>query len=409
MRTLRALLYVGIVLAAAWSLWPRPAPPPTEARFFLENAGTGEATFTLLRSAHRQNEVTVPKAWTGLRLRVLRETLNIGVHTASKSSVAVDDSGLYVGTDDGFFLALDFDGRLRWSLQVPTAARGFHGTAALDEKAAYVGDYAGFLYALDKQSGRLLWQTRPADAIGTSPLIDGEFLYVSSEYGYAGGHLSKLRRTDGQLIWRTPTFNAQTHSSPALLKDKSLLYFGDNRGRLFAINEGTGQLAWSYPAKGAIKNPPVIVKESVLFGSWAKTLERVDAVSGKKIWSTPVSDRIQSTPLWLSSRDEIVVQSQGKKPSLSLIDFATGALRWTMNLKEDPASTISTPLLMTAPSSQTLLLMCEPRAVCLLETASRRLIARREIPGEFSGVPSYHNGRVYMALNRGGLIELSPP
>lgn len=373
------------------------------------NPSSGPLDFVFLQSVERQNEVQIPKAWTQLKWRSLTPNLNLGLHQASKSSVAVDQSGLYVGTDQGEFLALDFNGKQKWKLKSPLAGRGFHGTAVLDESAVYIGDYLGYFWALNKKTGEIFWRSKLGEAIGTSALPVEDDLIVTSEFSWSGndGLVTRLRRKDGKIKWQSPRIDAQTHSSPSLWPQGHRFFYGDNGGRLFAVDAKSGTLLWTYQAGGEIKNAPLVHEDSIYFGSWSQKIVRLDAESGREIWSRELGGSLQSTSLWITRAEEIFMLSEGPGPQWNFIRHKDGQILWTRSFPVKTRSFRSTPLLLTSPQSQQILVMCGKKEICLLNAVTKKIETQSKIPGEFTGAPAYFQNRIYLSLDQGGVIEIS--
>ena len=100
--------------------------------------------------------------------------INVGIHSASKASIALDNERLYVGSDTSWFYAFSLEGKLIWKFYSGSAFQGVHSTAAVDDDTVYFGSYRGTLYALDKITGNLRWMKILGHTIGASitPKID---------------------------------------------------------------------------------------------------------------------------------------------------------------------------------------------------------------------------------------------
>ena len=140
-----------------------------------------------------------------LKLKIIKKvSVNVGIHNASKSSPTVDDSGIYIGSDGGWFWKMNHDGKILWSFYVPGAENGIHGSPAMDDKKVYIGAYNGFLYALDKMNGDLVWANPVGDYVGASPLLAGGFLYISGETSHPDGFVAKIDCNTGEVLWDFP-------------------------------------------------------------------------------------------------------------------------------------------------------------------------------------------------------------
>jgi len=72
-----------------------------------------------------------------------------------KSSAAIDDGKVFVGSDDGAVVALDLaTGRRLWSFQT---GEGVEASPLTRNGTVYIGSGDGKLYALDAATGALKW------------------------------------------------------------------------------------------------------------------------------------------------------------------------------------------------------------------------------------------------------------
>ncbi len=117
-----------------------------------------------------------------VNLRTGEEQGRFDVGSAPRTELAVVNGLMYVGTEDGGFLAIDLDtGERRWSSQLseeaapispPTVAHGI----------VYAGYTAGGMHALDAATGDERWSAR-AGSMRSSPAVTGGVLYVGSNAG----------------------------------------------------------------------------------------------------------------------------------------------------------------------------------------------------------------------------------
>jgi outer membrane protein assembly factor BamB len=215
--------------------------------------------------------------------------LNIGVHSASKSSPAVDESGIYVGTDGGYFYALDFDGRLRWKLYLADSPRGIHGTAALSADTVFIGGYNGVLYALDKSTGQVRWAKKLGDAIGASPALSNGVLFVSVETNDPDGFVAKLTADTGEVLWLSSWLGEQSHSSPTLAANKNLVMVGSNDGNFWGFDITTGEKRFSRRLLDAMKSTAAAFGDDVFFTSWDQRLVALHMTNGHQRWAVSLS------------------------------------------------------------------------------------------------------------------------
>lgn len=338
------------------------------------------------------------------KLKLLWETspLNIGVHTASKSSPAVDESGIYVGSDMGWFFAYNHDGTLKWKFYVGEGYGGIHGTAALDNDSVYVGTYDGVLYSLSKDLGKIRWFNKLGISIGASPVLFANDIIVSVELNQ-DGYLARLNSRDGSLIWQSEKYGDQGHSSPTININDGLVYTGANNGRFFAFDLNDGHFRWGYQAKDSIKGTSALINSKLFFTSWDKTLYALDAKNGHVVWYRDLAEKSQSSVTFTPNLDLIIYGINRKGFAAS--DIETGKTLWTIPfLGRNHQSSALVTLVSGQPTAW---LPCEEKTLCAIAPATGHVRMRFPLSAHFSSVPVAYNNSLYLALDPpGGLVKL---
>lgn len=380
--------------------WPLLLPLAVALLIWWQDFSFRRAPNTPVTSQFRGDErrsavSVVPQGLLDGELREVwrRDVGNVGIHSASKASPAVDDSGVYVGSDSGWFFAFDHDGNERWRFLARYAQRGIHATAALDQDSIYVGAYNGVLYRLAKADGRVIWQAKLGDAIGSSVLLKGDFAYVSVETFKPGGHLAKVRRSNGRLEWRSAEFGEQGHASPTYHDGTGLLITGDNSGRLTAWRDGDGGQVWSQQFQD-IKSTPLIHGGLVFITSWDGFLHAINPESGGVMWSASLGARSQGSPTALAD----VILAAARDGSLHGIGL-DGRVRWT--IKRAGSDIKASALALSDGILSVFVVACGARELCLIEPGGK-ILRRLSLRGELSGAPVYFNRRIYLSEDEPG-------
>jgi outer membrane protein assembly factor BamB len=333
--------------------------------------------------------------------------MNVGVHDASKSSPAVDESGVYVGTDGGWIEAFEHDGRLRWKMHVASAERGVHATAALDERRLYIGAYNGSFYALDKASGDVAWAVRLGDTIGSSAAIDGDAIYVSVEtFHPPDGYVAKLDRRSGRVLWRSAWLGEQSHSSPTIDRENGLVFVGSNNARYRALRARDGAEAWSIATRGPVKDTGALVLGRVYFTSLKGVLYAADARTGNVAWTAQLGGNTRSSPSYVPEADVFLVGSNDG--SLNAVRREDGSLAWSRpTATEDMIG--SALVRRDAEEGWVAWAVCAPSTLCRLAGSNGAELARVPLGAPLTGVPAAFGDAIYVATNApGGLVRLGP-
>lgn len=332
--------------------------------------------------------------------------INFGIHTASKSSVAADDSGYYVGTDEGKLLAFDFNNQLRWEIDFISSGRGIHGTATTDNLYLYIGNYNGHLLCIRKSDGRIMWDVDLADAIGTSPLVAGDFIYVTAEYNKSASLVAKLSKKTGEKIWLSEIFGEQSHSSPALSEDERVVIVGDNAGILRGLDTRNGNRIWQQKLGGPIKGTPMIYSKNVFVGSWGKDFCSLNVASGENNWCVDVGGIVQSSAVLDPQSGDIIIQT-ANKTTLMKVDSQSGRLKWKMKFPAGARAGISSPVTIVSGKNQSqILATCNKGTLCLIDSKTGVVISSAEAGSAFSGAPTIFKNEVFISLDLGGISRI---
>ncbi len=141
---------------------------------------------------------------------------------------------------------------------------------------------------------------------------------------YVGANNSNLYALDhdGHLVWM---FEAQREvagiwTTPALSPDGSTLYFGANKGGIYALSRATGDLIWEFPIVSSVYSSVAVGADGVVYtgstvghvfaleGATGKVLADFDA--GVAIWTAPAI-RPDGTLLVADRQGRVMVLGNG--------------------------------------------------------------------------------------------------
>lgn len=385
--------------------WSQPLVVPQPVVLLEKTDPKSLATFTYRENPTRTGVYEKGELPFRLKEKWRTQALNLGIHGASKSSPAVDDTGVYVGADTGWFYAFNHNGSLKWKFFTFDPTLGVHGTALLDEENVYFGSYNGRFYSLRKADGRLAWVTLLADAIGSSPVSEGDFLYVSAETGSSRlGVLYKLRKSTGETVWYSHWLPDQIHSSPTLDFKHRQVFVGCNDGNYYVFNMDSGKMIRKIYLGGEIKGTGLLLEDTIYVSSWAQKLFAIDTASGQILWAAPLSGRSQSSPTYVKGKDLLVIAASGRS-HLHGIERATGKLRWTKPIK---SFGMFSPITATAAKNQYVWSLCDKNVLCSLKADTGEVLSEVAISNPFTGVPTPYKNFLYISVNEGPLVKFGP-
>jgi outer membrane protein assembly factor BamB len=152
-----------------------------------------------------------------------------------------------------------------------------------------------------------------ADGIGSgaSPTVgpDGSI--------YVGANNSNLYAIspDGRLEW---LFEAEREiagiwSTPALSPDGSTLYFGANKGGVYAVNRADGSLRWQYSIVGSIYSSPAVDGTDIVYtGSTVGHVLALDGASGRLVFDYDAGAPIWTAPALRPDGSVVVADRLGR-------------------------------------------------------------------------------------------------
>jgi outer membrane protein assembly factor BamB len=131
------------------------------------------------------------------------------------------------------------DGKQRWS-QPSTAFPALDGNISApvaDGSGVYFGSRDHYFYALDTATGSVKWKYLTRGPIHSSPAVADGVVYFGGEDSY----VYALKTSDGSLLWRFQTEH-DIISSPAVAG--GAVFIGSNDQYLYALDAKTGALFW---------------------------------------------------------------------------------------------------------------------------------------------------------------------
>jgi len=202
-------------------------------------------------------------------------TTNIGIYKISENSAslfyvmnntygrpAVDEKYVVITVDENI-TKIDTTGKLLWNKQVNAKLWGTN--PEVDNDVIYFGALDNELHAL-RNDGSKIFDFNTDGWIRTPLLIYGQDVYFGSDDTY----VYKITN-GGDLQWKAKFYLAPS-SKPALgiLGDKKAVFVGSSDGRVYAINDESGEVVWKTSQSGGIAGQPVFYQNKIIFASQDK-------------------------------------------------------------------------------------------------------------------------------------------
>jgi outer membrane protein assembly factor BamB len=205
-----------------------------------------------------------------------------------RASPVVSDGMLYVGNQQGRFMAIDIDRRvIVWDHM---HRNWVMGSAAVAQDTVFVGRMDDYIWAFDRLSGRNKWRLKTGTAVLSSPAYADGILYCGSD----DRHLYALDAQTGEEKWRYATAG-WVQSAPAV--NAGQVYYGSYDGALYANDARTGILNWRFRTGGHVVSSPAVDGQAVYFGSYDGHLYAVHAVQGTELWRFAAAGGVLSSPV----------------------------------------------------------------------------------------------------------------
>ncbi|MFC1592240.1 PQQ-binding-like beta-propeller repeat protein, partial [Thermodesulfobacteriota bacterium] len=241
--------------------------------------------------------------------------------SAVKSSPAVSEGRVFVGSDDGYVYCLnDETGTEQWKFKTSGSGRS---SPALSGGRVYIGSDNGSVYCLDAVTGALLWDNETGgDVAVSSPAVSGTDVCVGSN----DNALYCFNALTGNKAWDDSSMGGAVRT-PVVAGGK--VYAGSADGRLYCIDPANGANNWDYQiGVGDALYSPAVTDDTIYVCSYGHAdgfdwvggyVHGVD-LSGSEQWSSSMDGRIESAP----SVNDGKVYAGGESKNSGIYSFSGG-------------------------------------------------------------------------------------
>ena len=287
------------------------------------------------------------------------------------SGTAFDDGIIYAGTRDGRVVAVNSSTQdVLWSYAIITtgssgmscgetsAATRIYTTPIADGDLVYVGTYSGQVLAFSslarsqnltfpqQRYGEWKWDCPIGDAkinaIVADLLVSGDAIYVSS----SNGRVYSLAQEFGDLNWESEILDERHRKLwTSGVTQGDALYVSTLDGGIYALSLESGQLLpdRSFKSETGFASPPVIDGDTIFLGSFDRHLYAVEIGGNASIWKFPPEEP-GGNWFWASPIvSEGIVYAGCLDGKLYAIEAKTGEKVWEFDA-ESPI--VSSPVLM---------------------------------------------------------------
>jgi outer membrane protein assembly factor BamB len=223
------------------------------------------------------------------------------------------------------------------------------GSPGSESSPVVVGDrlifgcQCGSVYALNPKTGAILWQTETAGEVkGAVAVHDG--VVFGSNYG---GEFFAIDAQSGAKKWSTPIIGGAfgrgggAYSTPAVAYGR--VYVGAFDGRVYSLDEDTGDVAWTHSTGAEVYPGPVVADvegapPAVYIGSADGNAYALNAQTGGVLWSHGVGAQITGSAVLIGKT--VYFAKNSEAGGTIGFDAATGKQVYTNDLgRYNPAIT----------------------------------------------------------------------
>lgn len=199
----------------------------------------------------------------------------------------------------------------------------------------YLANSSGTLFAVNAATGRLAWKVDSGRCVAASPAVTRDTVYLAflnrppcnASGSGLDGEVVAFAAGFGKVLWRARI--GPSESSP--LVANGLVYVGDWRGKVYALDATTGEERWSFQTGGKVKGAVALSGSRLFVGSYDHRVYALDARTGALVWRASAQDRLggrgtfYSTPAVAYGR-VYIGSTDGKLYSFGA---TSGKLRWS--------------------------------------------------------------------------------
>lgn len=191
--------------------------------------------------------------------------------------------------------------------------------------------------ALNQNNGEILWQKDLSVIFNSTPICDGDRVYISS----SDNKTFALNAKNGEIIWIhygiSKSLAIFGSAQPVVYKD--VLIASYSSGEIYAINKKTGENLWSQDLNSSqlhnsdfflndIDATPLVKDDIVYAIGNGGFMKAIALKSGEDIWEKPIASVVD---FWLAGDFLYVINSDNK---LLVIYKNDGGVKWIIQLPD---------------------------------------------------------------------------
>lgn len=226
-----------------------------------------------------------------------RKVWSVALHDEVISSPIAVDNVVVVGSYDYTLNCFDAaTGQSKWSFRTDAQV---HASPAFLKDSVLIAGCDGYLRTILLKNGEEQSTVSLGGPCAASPAVLDGRVYL----GMVHGECLCVDLGKGEVDWQVPAEEDGQHeieTSAAVVAGEGGgsggVIFGSKDGRVFRLSAKTGQMQWTFTAKGAVESSPTVAGGRVFFGSDTGQLYGLDVRTGARVWDYALGGGIHSSP-----------------------------------------------------------------------------------------------------------------
>lgn len=155
---------------------------------------------------------------------------------------------------------------------------GIYSTPVTDGESLYIGDDIGRFYSMNIKTGETRWSFDTGMRIVGSPAVaDGVVVFGSANYNIYG-----LDAKTGKELWHVTTQQAVMGAATIY---EGVAYIGGGDGKMYAIDIHSGSIRWTFDElRNYVLTRPLVYKDKLYFGAWDTYFYALNLKDGQLAW-----------------------------------------------------------------------------------------------------------------------------
>lgn len=336
-----------------------------------------------------------------------------------RSSPAVVDGTVYIGSNDGSLYAIDLvTGQQKWTFE--TGGPVVSSPAVLND-SVYVGSNDHNVYAVDSQTGDERWHFETNGRISSSPTVtdpewyEGGLVFIGSD----DGNLYYLNATTGEKL-RAADFEGPVVTTPYVAdwspeEGRPGLWWhagsadpsGQNYGELMTPREDESGVEfryyWDYTAGSPIHSSftarsDYSLRVAHFYGTDAGELRKFTEVNGDQPWRFETGGKIRGSPA--ITRAPRILYFGSSDNNVYAVPYDPGTANWTF---QTDGKVVSSPAI----ADEVVYIGSGDGHVYAIDSASGDEIWRYRTGGAVVSSPAVVAGTVFVGSNDGHVYALT--